>query len=157
MPGESRTGASEGSVAPRWWQRALPLTVVGAVAAAAVVVLGGSSDEIRLSTSRQEQPFVELGLTRAPDQVCRADRARVRYAVTSHLADPAPLTLRVAVDPAREGRKGAARERTLTIAPEATVSLRAALPTPRRGAYDVVVTVQDRPETLRVHCKGRAR
>ena len=155
MPGESHASATGGSVAPRWWQRALPLTAVAVVATVAVVVLGGSSDQVRLSTSRQEQPFVELGLTRAPEQVCGRKQARVRYAVTSHLPESSPLTLRLTIDPLEKGRS-TTQERTLTIEPEATVSLRATVDAPR-GDYDVVVTVKDRTEALRVHCQAGGR
>jgi hypothetical protein len=157
MPRESPARGAEGSVPARWWQRAVPVTALAVLAAGATVALAGSNDEVRVSTSRQEQPFVELVLLQAPDRVCGKQVARVRFAVVSHLDAPETLRWRVAADPARKGRKTVARTGEVALDPEAARQQRVRVRAPRRGAYDVTVTLADRPETLRVHCEGGAR
>ena len=165
MPRESHASVAEGSapgeaggtgtgtaVRVRWWQRVLPVTALAVLAAAATVTLAGGNDQIKLSTTRQEQPFVELGLTRSPLQVCSAGRPLLRFNVVSHLATARTLRFTVATVPALKGQERFARQGGVEIAPGATRSLRTRLRPPARGAYDVAVTIQDRPEALRVHC-----
>ena len=118
MPRESHAGGTEG-VPPRWWQRAVPVTALALLAAGATATLLGSTDEVRASTTRQEQPFVELVLLKAPDKVCGKQAAAVRFTVVSHLDAPATLRWRVAVDPAREGRRTTARSGSVDLQPEA--------------------------------------
>jgi hypothetical protein len=155
MPRESHALAPEEPTrrpAPRWWQRALPVTGLALLLTSLVVVLGQSDEQIRLSTTRQEQPFVELALTRSPLQLCGARRPLLRFSVVSHLPAAETLRFTVAADPALAGQKRFARRAAVQIAPGATRSLRTRLVAPARGAYDVAVRIQDRPEALRVHC-----
>jgi hypothetical protein len=156
MPRESRASATAGSVPPRWWQRALPLTALAVLATVAVVALGSGNEQIKLSTTRQEQPFVELGLTTAPQTLCGDKVVRFGYTVVSHLDTRETLTLRVTADPDRAGARSTTKQGELALSPDEKRALRVKLKAPR-GKYDVTVSIADRPETIRVHCDGVAR
>src|SRR5512145_566062 len=91
---------AESSRAPRLWQRAVPVTALAVAAAGLTLAFANDSDEVELSTSRIEQPFVELALTNDVSRVCGTRTAQVRFFLTSHLPAAEQLTWRVAVDPA---------------------------------------------------------
>ncbi len=155
MPRESHASATGGTVSPRWWQRALPLTGLAVLLTIAAIAFGGGNEQIKLSTTRQEQPFVELGLTTAPQQLCGAKVVRFGYTVVSHLDSAETLGLRVTATPVAGGGK-VTKQGNVAFAPGQARSLQAKLKAPQ-GKYDVTVAIADRPETLRVHCAGGAR
>ena len=152
MPGERRALDARRPAAVPWWRRALPLGALALVVVLAVTALGHSDAQVRASTTREPQPFLELGLTRSPDDVCGPRRVVLRFALTSHYPTAQTLDVAVAAEPVPAGR-GEVRRRTVTMQPEGTVSLTDRLPAPR-GEYDVVVSVADHPERLRIHCDG---
>ena len=139
---------------PRWWQRALPATVLAGIAATvAVATVPGLSDEIKLSTSRTPQPFVELFLGAPTDGACASDQPRLRFRVQSHLLDQQELTGTIAVDPEGAGQT-VLTTGTLLIAPGEEKIRDVPIAAPASGAYTVTLSLTDRPETLRVHCDG---
>lgn len=156
MPRESHADATEDTSSPRWWQRALPLTALAVLATVAVIALGNGNEQIRLSTTRQEQPFVELGLTTAPQTLCSDKVIRFGYTVVSHLDTRETLALRVTADPDRAGARSISKQGELALNPGEARALRVRLKAPR-GKYDVTVSIADRPEAIRVHCDGVAR
>ena len=139
---------------PRWWQRALPATVLAGIAAAvAVATVPGLADELKLSTSRTPQPFVELVLSSPLDAACTSDQPRIRFRVQSHLLDQEELTGTIAVDPEGAGQT-VLTTGTLLIAPGEEKIREVPIEPPASGAYTVTVSLADRPEMLRVHCDG---
>ena len=151
MPRESHADASEEATSPRWFQRALPLTALAVLATVAVVVLGSGNEQIRLSTTRQEQPFVELGLTTAPQTLCSDKVIRFGYTLVSHLDTRETLALRVTADPA--AGRSVSKQGEVALSPGESRAFRVRLEAPR-GKYDVAVSIADRPETIRIHCDG---
>lgn len=145
----ARTRAAE---SPRWWQRAVPATVLAAAAGGALVTLA-PSDEVQASTEREPQRYVELSLAATPDQICGAKRARMRFRVTSHLGDGAPVRWRLGVDP--EGRRPAKVCARGTLDPSAGATVERTARTtavPAKKSYDLALRIAGRPEVLRVHC-----
>lgn len=151
---DSPARAGQDTAAPRLWQRAVPVTLVAVAAAGVTLAFAGDSDEVRLSASRVAQPFVELALTDDVEQVCATDAARVRFSLTSHLVEAEELAWTVAVDPAGQRPEKVRATEDVRLTPEVTRAVSVAVDGPRRGAYDVVVRIADRPELLRVHCEG---
>lgn len=136
----------------RWWERVVPVSLLAALAAFAVLSVAGGEEQVRLSTSRQQQEFVELQLTRTPDQVCRPRKAVVGFAVRSHLAETARLPWRVSVT--TTSKKQTVRKGIIEVQPTVVREARATLRVPRSASYDVTVALPGRPESLRVHCGG---
>ena len=134
-----------------WWQRALPVTVMAGVAAVAVLQLGGSNEQVRLSTAREDQQFVELSLTTSPQRVCSGQPGSTVVDVVSHL-DRRRVGWVVAVDPAGPAKPQVRERGQVRVEPGESRAVR----TQARGsgAYDVVVRVAGRPERLLVHCGG---
>ncbi|WP_148572993.1 hypothetical protein [Nocardioides caldifontis] len=138
---------------PRWWQRALPMTLLALlVGAGAVAAL--DPDELALSTSREPQPFVELLLTGAPQQVCRKET--VGFQLTSHLEEAGRVRWSVSVRPTNAEKPTDRDQGSVRLSPGGTRSESVRLAAPGR-AYDVVVRLPDRPELLRIHCQGARR
>ena len=150
MPRESHAHATGGTVAPRWWRRALPLTALAVGVTAATVALAGGNAEVRASTTREVQPVLELGLLRAPEEVCGPQVARVKFTLVSHLEADQVLQVEVAAAPVKDGR-ATTRKREVWLQKDATTTVATRVKAPR-GAYDVTVSVDGRPEALTVHC-----
>lgn len=140
----------------RWWQRAVPVTGLAALALTAGV-LALPEQEIELSTSRKPQPFVELFLTGRPHASCAGDPATIRFRVVSHLERARTLRYRVAVDPAGPRQATVHKRGTVRLQPGQTRTRRVELPATPAGGHDLTVRLQQRPEQLRIHCDGTSR
>jgi hypothetical protein len=141
---------------PRWWQRVVPMTGLAVVGGVALVTLPGMGDQIDLSTSRQPQPFVELFLTTSGDTVCAKGPALVRFQVQSHLSDRQALTWTASLDPKGPGKTRRATGE-LTLAPGQSAIRLVRLKAPGDRSHTVTVRLNDRPEMLRIHCRGGSR
>lgn len=145
----------------RWWQRAVPVSLlVGAVAAVALVA-GVPGRQLELSTTRVPQPFLEAQLVGRGAAACvgPGERAWVRAKVTSRLEDTEHLqwTVRLERDRADETEAATRRKQgRFRLDPDATRVLRTSLRAPRRP-YTVTVRFPDHPEVLRAHCRARPR
>lgn len=144
--------------APRWFQRVLPVIGLALVLVAlAALVVPAFRDQVQLSTSRQPEPYVELYFARSavPDgqAVCtaQAGTAVVRFVIGSHLAEEQPVAYRVAVDPIASGVKTSRANRSVRVAPGASVTLTKSFPLPRKG-YTVSVSLPALGQQLRAHC-----
>lgn len=139
----------------RWWQRVVPVVGLGCLGVAvAAATVPGLAEEIELSTSRQEQSFVELFLTTSADTLCGGEQAHVRFRVQSHLDRPRVLRHAITLDPSR----GPTTRRAVKVRVDPGEAHDAAvrIPTPEAGAYTVTVRLRGRPEVVRVHCPGEA-
>lgn len=149
---------------PRWWQRAVPASALAVVVAVAVALTAVPDRELELSTTRVPQAFLELELAAPRASVCTGERARVRFRLTSRLAQAEQLRWTVRLDPLERSGRGdrpkarrPVRERgRAPVDPGAARLVRTSLPTPR-APYTVTVRIQDHPELLRVHCRGSRR
>ncbi len=149
---------------PRWWQRAVPASALAVVVAVAVALTGVPDRELELSTTRVPQTFLELELAVPRAAVCTGERARVRFRLTSRLAQAERLRWTVRLDRRGRGDGGdrpkavrSVRERgRVTVDPGAARQVRTSLPAPR-APYTVTVRIQDHPELLRLHCRGSRR
>jgi hypothetical protein len=146
--------------APRWYQRVLPVTGLAvALIAVAALVSPAVRDQVSLSTSRQDQPYVELYFARAASQtgqaVCttKGASARVRFVVASHLDDRQAVAYRVSVDPTAKGRRTQRRHGSVRVTPGALVEVRKAFSLPGRG-YTVSVRLPALRQLLRARCPG---
>jgi hypothetical protein len=144
----------EGTRAPRWWQRVVPVAGLAlAMAATAAFALPGLDDQLELSTSRQPQPFVELSLSGPPAKLCAGgEAARVRFRVTSHLQELRRIGYTVSVS--ANGREVSRKAARIRIAPGRARSVRTRTAAPTAAPYTVTVNLRHRPETVRVHCAG---
>lgn len=156
--GDERGGTepdpAEQAEAPRWYQRALPVTALAGLGIAAVALaLPGLDDEIELSTSRQPQPFVELSLSGAPAELCAGgDTPRVRFRVESHLPELRRIGYTITVT--TQGREVSREGAKLRIGPGQAKSVWTQVAAPAASPYTVSVDLRNRPETVRVHCPG---
>ncbi|WP_435747067.1 hypothetical protein [Nocardioides sp. SYSU DS0663] len=140
----------------RWWQRAVPVTGLGAIVLVAAV-LTLPEREVELSTSRKPQPFVELFLTSRPDAACAGATATLRFRVVSHLERRRSIRYRVGVDPAGRRAETVRDRGRVRLAPGQARTVRVELPDPPSGAHDLTVRLRQRPELLRIHCTGTRR
>jgi hypothetical protein len=141
-----------------WWQRLLPVSGIAAVVLALVTyAFPGLDDELEVSTSRKQHPFVELYLTSPPGAVCASDSPQVRFRVESHLKRVRTLGYRIGVDPAGSRAQTVRKRGRTRIAPGQAKSLRRKVSAPVGTAYDLTVRLQHRPERLRIHCDGTPR
>ncbi len=150
VTGAPRTAA--GPLPLPWWRRAVPvgLLAVAAVAALAVLLPDG---QVAASASRQRQQFVELELTALPQDVCGGKVAVLPFRLTSHLGETAPLSWRLVVDP-RGDRPARVADRGRTeLRPDASTAQRVRAAAPR-GAFDLRLSLENRPENLVLHCGG---
>ncbi len=161
------TAPEQGTPAPRWFQRALPMTVLAVVlVGVAALLVPAFRDQVELSTSRQSQPYVELYFQRTPGRtaqaVCSATgaAAQVRFVVASHLEERQGVAYRIAVSPTGKGKgkgKGGAVQRrtgSVRVTPGTAVEVRKAFARPR-GGYTVSVRLPALGQQLRAHCAGR--
>ena len=147
--------------APRWYQRALLVTGLGALAIGlAVLAVPGFREQVELSTSRQPQPYVELYFTRsaAPNgqAVCLAKgrKALVRFVVGSHLATRQAVTYRVTLSPSARGGRTVRKAGSVGVTPDTSTEVVTSFARPR-GAYTVSVTLPALDQVLRARCPGR--
>jgi negative regulator of sigma E activity len=154
------TAPEQATPAPRWFERALPMTVLAVVLiGVAALLVPAFRDQVELSTSRQSQPYVELYFQRTPGRtaqaVCAAQgaAAQVRFVVASHLDDRQGVAYRIAVTPHGKG-KVQRRAGTVRVTPGTAVEVRKAFARPR-GGYTVSVRLPALGEQLRAHCAGR--
>jgi len=144
----------EGTRAPRWWQRVVPVAGLAlALAATAAFALPGLDDELQLSTSRHPQPFVELYLSGPPANLCaRGEAPRVRFGVNSHLQQPRRIGYTISVS--AQGQEVSREAARIRIRPGQARSVRTRVAAPAAAPYTVAVNLRHRPETVRVHCPG---
>jgi hypothetical protein len=156
------TAPEQDTPAPtRWFQRVLPVTAVVAVLIALGALLVPSfRDQLRLSTSREHQPYVELYFARstAPDgqAVCtiKGGSARVRFVVASHLDKREAVAYRVAVIPTARGARAQRRAGAVRVSPGNDVAVLKSFALPGKG-YTVSVRLPALGQQLRAHCPGR--
>lgn len=158
MTGPGPQDSRAGHPPARWWQRAVPVGVLVALALG-VAVLALPDDEIELSTSRLPQEYVELSLADEPPTVCgaRADRrVPVRFRLVNHLESTQDFGYRVAVQrrgadaPERVRKRGRVR-----LAPGESALVRTRLARTPDRAHAVTIRLAHRPEHLRIHCRGQ--
>ena len=154
---ESQTQQDGG---PRWFQRALPVTgLVLLLVGLAALLLPAVRDQVAVSTTRQDQPYVELFFTQTrpvEDSMCgRAGPGEVRFTVASHLEEQRRLAYRVVVAPA-DGEPRTTRG-TLRVAPGDIRRVRAQLLTPTTQDYTLTVRLPALDQQIRAHCSGARR
>jgi hypothetical protein len=148
--------------APRWFQRVLPVTgLVIAVIALAALAVPAFRDQVKLSVSRQPQPYVELYFARSVGPVAqvvcqrRGSAVGVRFVVASHLERSQAVAYRVSVDPASKGRRTLRKAGSAHTFPNKPTEVRKVFALPRGTAYTVSVTLPALDQQLRAHCSGR--
>jgi hypothetical protein len=164
-PGEAvdttETQHEDAPAASRWFQRVLPLSaVVVALIALAALVSPAFRDEVRLSTSRQAQPFVALYFARTTDGaqlVCsrKGRSVRVLFDVASHLEKQRPLAYQVSVASTAKGAKAQRKAGSVQPAPGAISRVQQGFVVPRHEGYTVSVRLPALDQQLRAHCSGR--
>jgi hypothetical protein len=133
----------------------LPVTgLVIALVALAMLLVPGFRDQVRLSTTRESQPFVELYFPQSPSAAearcpTGGGPAEVRFTVVSHLDRVRQLAYFVSVEGAGEPveKRGQVR-----IEPGQSRLVRTALDVP--SAATVTVRLPGRDQLLRAHCPG---
>jgi hypothetical protein len=148
--------------APRWFQRVLPVTgLVLLVVALTALAVPGFRDQVKLSISRQPQPYVELYFARQTGPVAQAVCTRrgstvgVRFVIGSHLERTEAVAYRVAVDPVAKGLRTLRKSGTAHTFPKKAVEVRKAFTLPRRGGYTMTVSLPALHQQLRAHCAGQ--
>lgn len=147
--------------APRWFQRVLPVTgLVIAVIVIAALVVPSFRDQVKLSVSRQSQPYVELYFSRTVGPVAqvvcqrRGQAVGVRFVVASHLDQTQAVAYRVAVVPAGKGERALRKAGSARTFPGKATEVRKAFAVPRSKAYTVAVSLPAFGQQLRARCTG---
>ncbi len=138
----------ESTPALRWYQRAVPMGGLAAVALAATLY-ALPDDEVELSTTRQPQEFVELYLATKPQAVCRTHL--LRFQLHSHLEERRTLDYRITVARGGEQQPVDAKGR-VRLMPDRSKTVRTEVSAPSRSAYTVTIDLRGRPELIRIHC-----
>jgi hypothetical protein len=148
--------------APRWFQRVLPVSgLVLLVIALAALAVPAFRDQVKLSISRQQQPYVELYFARQTGPVAQAVCIRrgstvgVRFVIASHLERSQAVAYRVSVDPVAKGQRTLRKAGTAHTFPKKYVEVRKAFTLPRRGGYTLTVNLTALDQQLRAHCAGQ--
>jgi hypothetical protein len=152
----------QGTPAPRrWFHRVLPVTgLVLLVIALAALAIPGFRDQVKLSISRQTQPYVELYFARRTGPVAQAVCLRqgstvgVRFVIASHLEKSQRVAYRVVVDPSAKGRRTLRKAGSASTSPGAPREVRKAFTLPKREPYTLTVTLPALHQQLRAHCPG---
>ncbi len=147
--------------APRWFQRALPMTALAvALVALAALVVPAFRDQVELSTSRRPQPYAELYFAHSTDRngqaVCttKAGQALVRFAIGSHLEKRQSVAYRVALVPGSRGATREVKAGAARVTPGTALEVSKSFARPR-GDYTVSVRLPALGQQLRAHCPGR--
>jgi hypothetical protein len=155
------TAPEQDAPAPRWFQRVLPVTVLGVVLIGiAALLVPAFGDQVELSTSRQSQPYVELYFQRTAGKTAQAvcttkgTSALVRFVVASHLEKRQAVAYRVSMSPAAKGAKAQRRAGAVRVTPGTAVEVGKSFVLPRK-AYTVSVSLPALGQQLRAHCPGR--
>jgi hypothetical protein len=139
----------------------LPVSAVALVLIAlAALAVPAFRDQVELSTSRKQQPFVELFFARTPagaQLVCdrRGSSVRVLFSVASHLEKQQRLGYRVSVLSSGKGAHAVRKAGAVQAIPGTTVQVRKAFVLPRKQGYTVSVRLPALDQELRAHCSGR--
>lgn len=151
----------ETPAARRWFQRVLPVTGLALlVVALAALVVPSFRDQVKLSISRQTQPYAELYFARRTGPVAQAVCLRqgstvgVRFVIASHLEKNQAVAYRVTVDPATKGRRALRKAGSTSTTPDTAREVRTTFALPRREPYTLTVTLPALHEQLRAHCPG---
>jgi hypothetical protein len=156
---ETSTPAPQGGSA-RWFARVLPVTAIAIVLIGLAALLSPAfRDQVRLSLSRQPQPYVELYFAKSAagkQPVClrKGGSVRVRFVLESHLAKRQPVAYQVLVNPKSTGLETLHRAGQAVLSPGTPVTLRKSFRLPR-GGYTVSVVLADLDQHLRAHCGAR--
>jgi hypothetical protein len=147
----------------RWFQRVVPVTGLALlVIALAALVVPPFRDQVRLSVSRQNQPYVELYFSRqvGPEAqaICVRTGAKVgvRFTIASHLDSSKALAYRVVIDPNAKGQRALHKSGSAHTFPGKSVEVREAFALPRRAGYTLTVTLPGVDQHLRARCSGRS-
>ncbi len=161
MDSSEDTGPAPEAPAPRWFQRVLPTTLVGAAVVGLVaLVVPAFQDQVALSVSHRPQSYVELYFARAagsgPQVVCarRGGSVRVRFTVASHLDRPQAVAYRAAVDPSAGAASTRRASGSVPLTPGASHEVRRSFRVPRGDAYTVSVRLPALDQRLHAHCPG---
>ena len=143
----------------RWYFRVMPVTgLLLALLVLATLLFPPVREQVSLSLTRKQQPFVELYFERSVSDggqaVCtrRGTAAVVRFVVASHLARAQGVIWRVVVDPSPAGVGTVRRAGVLSTVPGRATGHRLAVSLPRGAAYTVVVVLPANNRTIRASC-----
>jgi hypothetical protein len=152
----------QGTPAPRrWFERVLPVTGLALlVIALAALVVPAFRDQVKLSISRQDEPYVELYFARRTGPVAqvvclrRGSTVGVRFVIASHLEKTRRVAYRVTLDPAAKGRRTLHKAGSAGTTPGTPREVRTTFTLPKREPYTLTVTLPARRQQLRAHCAG---
>jgi hypothetical protein len=151
----------ETPAARRWFQRVLPVTGLALLLVAlAALIVPAFRDQLKLSISRQAQPYVELYFARRVGPVAQVVCLRqgstvgVRFVIASHLHESRTVAYRVTVDPATKGRRTLHKTGSTHTTPDTPREVGKAFRLPRRPAYTLTVSLPALDQQLRAHCPG---
>ena len=159
MDSPDETTAPAPGAPSRWFQRVLPVTGIFLVLVAVAFLLSPSfRDQLRLSVSRQAQPYVELYFAKstsgAPVPCPRRTKAvRVRFVLESHLDKRQPVKWRVVVNPAGQGRTLRTRG-SIEVSPGAPTEVLKSIKLSRTEGYTIAVLLPGRNQHLLARCRG---
>jgi hypothetical protein len=146
---------------PRWFQRVLPVTGLALlVVALAALAVPAVRDQVKLSVSRQPQPYVELYFARQAGPVAQAICIRrgstvgVRFVIASHLERSQAVAYRVSVAPAGKDARAIRKGGSAHTTPKNPVEIRKTFTVPRRDGYTVTVGLPALGQQVRAHCAG---
>lgn len=115
-------------------------------------------DELRLSLTRQDAPYVETYFADVPGTMACSPglpRFRTTVVVGSHLREAERVPVVMALVP-RDGARARVARAAVQTEPGETAEVELALAKPR-GAFDVRVTFPGRDQRLVVHCERGTR
>jgi hypothetical protein len=151
----------ETPAARRWFQRVLPVTGLALLLVAlAALIVPAFRDQVKLSISRQTQPYVELYFARRTGPVAQAVCLRqgstvgVRFVIASHLHQSQTVAYRVTVDPATKGRRTLRKAGSTHTTPDTPREVRKTFSLPGRAPYTLTVSLPALDQQLRAHCPG---
>jgi len=162
QPQQSAPEQETPDAAPRWFQRVLPVTgLVILVLVLATLLVPSFRDQVKLSVSRQSQPYVELYFARSAGPVAqivcqrRGPAVGVRFTIASYLERAQAVAYRVSVDPVGKGQRALRRAGSARTFPGKPTEVRKVIALPRGTAYTVSVSLPAFGQQLRAHCSGK--
>jgi hypothetical protein len=144
----------------RWYQRVLPVTLVGLVVVALAALLVPSvRHQLGLSVTRKPARYVELYFAEAASgrqAVCIRNGAsiRVRFVIESHLERRRAVRYRVAIDPSAKGLPTRREAGSTGVSPGKTRDVKKSFTLPGDEGYVVSVVLPGLDQRLRAHCRA---